>query len=315
MNENRMSSWKWVMGIEDCGPKESIPKIAFIAFPLLWFHLDSGNPSAPDYGIRYLYSLDPQYSSQTAYMLQVITRLHDAYSFGRCKSRKTANEILTSPFQSQLPQWWQVPYEFTDGGVVWIRDSIFQHEDFPNDFQVGDSVFCVIRLKSRMVGAQLAKPLLPTRSERLEEEIRQLRNRGGVVVNTVLIQANSKLFHPGTEYLPCLVSLTFDSSVSRSELIDLAHRLYQLKNQTYTSYDSAYASHLTSDERAIRHRRRRIPQKYTGEREIFAADLWIYRPYLSQGFVVDYVLPCLADPGESGELLLLPHSFSKENSK
>jgi len=125
---------------------------------------------------------------------------------------------------------------------------------------------------------------------------------------TTLIQANSLLFKPGNMTLPCLVLFSFDGNCNNDAAFmdTLAHRVFDFKNTSPHDPEQRYVAQLTTNERAVRYRRRPLPTSFTGGPVAFVADLWIERALLPAGFLTERRLPCLAEPGGEGALELLP---------
>lgn len=131
----------------------------------------------------------------------------------------------------------------------------------------------------------------------------------GVPVTGYLVQANEALFQPGTETsLPALVLFSFQPEVDGDVgyMSSLARRVYRLKNTQFPDADSSYVASLTTNEQAVPYRRRALPLSFTDGSTIYCADLWIQRSDLRGGCLTASQLPCLAEPGESGGIELVP---------
>jgi hypothetical protein len=87
---------------------------------------------------------------------------------------------------------------------------------------------------------------------------------------------------------------------------ELAHRVMALKETTQTDLDLRFVAKLTTDERAVHWRRRRVPISMTGGPTVYAADLVLQRSFLRSGYITEDVFPCIAEPGEIGMLELIP---------
>jgi len=132
--------------------------------------------------------------------------------------------------------------------------------------------------------------------------------RRGVPVTAYLVQANHALFGPGTETLPCLVLFSFQPEVGGDAgyMRYLARRVFSLKNTMPEDPDARYVAELVTDERAVPYRRRPLPISVTDGSTVYAADLWVKRAYLRSGYLTTSTLPCVAEPGPSGGLELVP---------
>ena len=133
--------------------------------------------------------------------------------------------------------------------------------------------------------------------------------RNGVPVTAFLVQANQALFSPGPfSSLPCLVLFSFQPEVGGDfdYMEFLAHKLFGYKENPPATTDGRALSLLTSDEKAVRYRRRKLPVSFTDGSTVYCADLWIKRAYLPGGHLQTRRLTCLAEPGEAGGLELVP---------
>lgn len=131
--------------------------------------------------------------------------------------------------------------------------------------------------------------------------------QSGVPVWGVLVQANSMLFQPGNTDLPCLVLFSFEPAGGHIEYMQrLAAGIFDLKNVRQSDPDLRYVSTLVTNESALKYRRRKLPISFTGGPTVYCADLIITRSSLPAGYITEKVLPCIAEPGESGALELLP---------
>jgi hypothetical protein len=134
----------------------------------------------------------------------------------------------------------------------------------------------------------------------------------GIPVTGYLVQANEALFRPGNEEaLPALVLFSFQSEVDeeRGYMGALARKVYRLKNTMPLDPDGRFVASLTTDERAVPHRRRQLPLSFTDGSTIYCADIWIRRADLRGGCLTTGQLPCLAEMGEGGGIELVPASL------
>ena len=124
-------------------------------------------------------------------------------------------------------------------------------------------------------------------------------------VLAVLVQANQGLFRTGMLDLPCLVLFTFEP-LDYATLNTLAERMGALKNTDQTDPDLQAVAAMVTQEAAVRYRRRPLPVSFTGGPTVYAADLFVVRRCLELGYLTHRLLPCFAEPGESGGLELMP---------
>jgi hypothetical protein len=142
---------------------------------------------------------------------------------------------------------------------------------------------------------------------RQKERIALLRQRGGVPVRAVRVHANRALYEPGQGDYPALVLVTFDRKVEndRRYLHELAERLFELKERSPRGRAEADARDiiLANERLGVYHRRRRLPQDFTGGPVIYAADFWYHRDFLPGGCIpskTERTVACLAEPGDEG---------------
>jgi len=140
--------------------------------------------------------------------------------------------------------------------------------------------------------------------------------RRGVPVTAYLVQANHALFSPGSDTLPCLVLFSFQPEVGGDAgyMRYLARRVFSLKNTEPEDDDARYVAELVTDEEAVPYRRRPLPLSTTDGSTVYAADLWVKRAYLKAGYLTTSTLPCIAEPGPSGGIELVPAWLFEEQN-
>lgn len=150
-------------------------------------------------------------------------------------------------------------------------------------------------------------------------EMRHVREvvQGGVPVNAFLVQANSALFKPQNAPLPCLVLLCFQPEVSSdiAYMRHLARRVYALKNTRQPDLDGRFVAGVTTNERAVPNRRRSLPLSFTDGSIVYCADLWVRPSYLKGACLQGDILPCIAEPGASGGIEIVPWWLLSDTEK
>lgn len=134
-----------------------------------------------------------------------------------------------------------------------------------------------------------------------------VRMSGKVRTTAVLVQANGALFEPGQEDAAALVVFTLDSEVAPAFLADVAARMFALKDTRPLHPDFQYVAEVVSDEQYVPHRRRPLPPAFTDGVPVYAADVYLPRRYLADGFLQGTSIACLITSGERGTVELLPH--------
>jgi len=119
--------------------------------------------------------------------------------------------------------------------------------------------------------------------------------------------ANSTLMSPGQGDAPCLALFVFEEEEGDAHfMMELVERLMALKGTSPSNPEEREAAVLVNDEAYVPYRRRRIPPGLTGGRIVYAVDLRIRRARLPNGFLEMPILPCLAMPGDTGAIEMLP---------
>jgi hypothetical protein len=109
-----------------------------------------------------------------------------------------------------------------------------------------------------------------------------------------------------------MVAFSFDPGVSPMKLQEVAEMIHELKSSDTQNpvLQAAAAGPRASDQFWFYHRRFRIPPELAEGRVIYAADIWVHRPFLPEGYFSDRtprLIPVLAQPGETGGVELIPH--------
>lgn len=118
--------------------------------------------------------------------------------------------------------------------------------------------------------------------------------RDGVPMSAYIVTAHDDLWRPGTEPRPCLALISFDPDVASDDgyMRYLARRL---------------ADRISSNEKVVSYRRRRLPESETDGSVVYCCDLWVTPGYLPSGYLTGGALACIAEPGESGGIELVPY--------
>jgi hypothetical protein len=160
-------------------------------------------------------------------------------------------------------------------------------------------------------GAQQVRILDTPHPDKIaRKRLKRMRERDARRVDAQLVQANSALFSPGEEGYPCLVLITFDRHAPRELLEEVAELMGDVKNTKPADPDLRVLADIVTDETYHYHHRDSLPLSVTEGYELFAAGLWLHRPFLRHGYIRGQstrVLPCLAEPGPTGGIELLPY--------
>jgi hypothetical protein len=210
---------------------------------------------------------------------------------------------------------WELPRRFTAGARVFVTDVCFPLTYLPDGgpdlHPWRDNVLLPCRASPEPgIGFEVLPYTAEHRRHRQEQFLQRLEGRG-VSTTAALVQANPLLFRPGEETLPALVLVTFEEGLPDRErlLLRLAREAYDLKEYQPRNADERLVADivLASDEGAAYHHREPLPRGFTGGRVVYAADLWLFRPYLRHGRLEgEKLLPVLAEPGPRGGIEQLP---------
>jgi hypothetical protein len=140
--------------------------------------------------------------------------------------------------------------------------------------------------------------------------------RRAVAIVAYPLMVNSALRIPGAQRAPGLVVTAFDTVAQRDLgfMTRLAESLSrgggtEGEARKWSKEQRRFAEELMVDEEYRPFRRRQIPVGMTGGHTVYACDLLIEPDMLADGFLSDDcpLLPCLAEPGETGLIFLLPY--------
>lgn len=266
--------------------REAVVEGEFVAFPVLLSRFDNS------LHVRFIYSSDPHRQTDTAFLHQCMIQ-----------SIEPLKKLWDEEFREFTPFCRRVPASLSPSSPVWIRDFFFPIGDLPRDNGKGNWFFPHWLIDTgNAVGKFAVKPGANP-GEQVMQRIGRAKKKNAVLVRTALVQANMTLFEPGEEDLPCQVLFSFDERIQDEQLTEWAMEFGSYKNTEQSDAVLADVADMTTDERFVWYRRRRLPKEIVGRHEVFSADLNIHRPFLPDGYISDdRFIPCLAEPGERGML-------------
>jgi hypothetical protein len=201
----------------------------------------------------------------------------------------------------------RLPGPVAGAGPVWAREFHFRSSDLPPDYVEGNSFYPLWLKGGDDVWGEFLEPPAATPTARATQRAEFARRRGGQTVRAVLVQANGRLFSPGRDDLPCLVLFSLDPRVREPLLEECAGRVAELKGTEQADPEMARVARMTTDERFVYYGRESLPRSFTGGREVFAGQLMVHRRFLPDGYLTGgQHLDCVAEPGPTGALELLP---------
>jgi hypothetical protein len=209
----------------------------------------------------------------------------------------------------------ELPRDFTRGVRVVVTDVCFPLTYLPDGgpdlHPWRDNVLLPCRACPEPgIGFEVL-PYSPEDRRCRQEQFTRLLAERGVFTTAALVQANPLLYERGEETLPALVLVTFEKDLADREALlrRLARRAYDLKEYRPRNDDEREVADivLANDQGATYHRREQLPRSFTGGLVVFAADLWLFRPYLRHGRLEgEKIIPVLAEPGLRGGIEMLP---------
>jgi hypothetical protein len=140
--------------------------------------------------------------------------------------------------------------------------------------------------------------------------------RRAVAVVAYPLMVNSTLRIPGAQRAPGLVVTAFDAVAQRdlgfmTRLAESLSRGGGAEGEAgkWSKEQRRFAEELMADEEYRPFRRRQVPLGMTRDHTVYACDLLIEPDMLPGGFLSDdyLLLPCMAEPGETGLIFLLPY--------
>ncbi|MBC8135129.1 MAG: hypothetical protein H8F28_04475 [Fibrella sp.] len=134
--------------------------------------------------------------------------------------------------------------------------------------------------------------------------------RKGELVKGYVVHCASALLRPGPEAaLPCRVLFSFQSEVGADirYMRYLSTRVAEMKDKLPRGdMDKQYIAALASETTASANRRYLLPLSFTDGSAVYLADLFVSRAHLPGGYLHSDALPCLAEPGPTGGIEMMP---------
>lgn len=210
----------------------------------------------------------------------------------------------------------RLPEAFAPREEIWLFGARLMVDDLPGDtrdnWSVPEDLYCsIVRLDGNKGVLTFAQKPADSVLNRQRQRVQAAERHGGVPVFAVIVQANTSLFHPGEDNQPATVVYSPDPAIGVDGLRRLADQIATLKGKRQTDSDLAILSEYVTNETACPFRRRLIPGRFVRGKEVYIADLSIYRAFLPSGVLKGRdALLCVAEPGsEGGALELLPENL------
>ncbi|RYG88620.1 MAG: hypothetical protein EON58_19850 [Alphaproteobacteria bacterium] len=134
--------------------------------------------------------------------------------------------------------------------------------------------------------------------------------RKGELVTAYVVHCPTDLLRPGQEHaLPCRVVFSFQPEVcdDMRYMRYIATHVAELKDKLPRGdMDKQYIAALASEPQTKKSRRYLLPLSFTDGSAIYLADLLVSRAHLPGGYLHTDALPCLAEPGATGGIEMMP---------
>lgn len=122
------------------------------------------------------------------------------------------------------------------------------------------------------------------------------------------LMVNSDLRRPGTNPLPGLALAVFEPDMTIAQSVGIVERIEDAERTP--GHPARVAIRKIFKDEQFRHARRRpVPECISNGAAVFICDIIMHPLCFSQGYLHDDLpfVPCLAEPGEKGRIMQLPH--------
>jgi hypothetical protein len=120
------------------------------------------------------------------------------------------------------------------------------------------------------------------------------------------LMANRALMRRNGTVAPALTIGTFETDARNEEMVTLAKRMLMVAHQDVSRESALTVIKMFEDEEYAEGRRRVVPNDLTGGRRVYAFDLMMIGDYLPTDTLELPMVPCLAEPGETGTIQMIP---------
>lgn len=139
------------------------------------------------------------------------------------------------------------------------------------------------------------------RNQLREELIAVSRRSVPLIVYPVM--ANTMLMSRKGMTAPALVIGTFEEATT-GEMVGIAERM--MTGDGLGPEAQQAVAGMFADEEYTSGRRRVLPEELTGSRPVYAFDLVVRNDYLKSDTLEQPLIPCVAEPGDSGSIQMIP---------
>jgi hypothetical protein len=141
--------------------------------------------------------------------------------------------------------------------------------------------------------------------KRIRQEMISAAERS-VPVMTYPVMANRVLMQQKGTVAPALMIATFDVDVTLEAMTTLAKIMMMISHQDVSHESKVAVIKMFEDVDYTPGRRRIVPEDVTGGRRVYAVDLMVISDYLPTDTLKVPLIPCMAEPGDTGTIQMLP---------
>ena len=155
------------------------------------------------------------------------------------------------------------------------------------------------------LGLILSACISNRKRKRIRQEMISAAERS-VPVMTYPVMANRVLMQQKGTVAPALTIATFDVDVTLEEMTTLAKIMIMISHQDVSHESKVAVIKMFEDVDYTPGRRRIVPEDVTGGRRVYALDLMVISDYLPTDTLKVPLIPCMAEPGDTGTIQMLP---------
>ena len=271
--------------------------------------------------VTLLFTTEPELRDNGLFLLKMADRFF--YSRRQDASTTEAERVLKSLFlQARNEPSWRVreiPSRLSDGVPLFIADTWIHAEKLYSDFEIWNKDDRLVPFKMDPSSDGPVFQRTYTRRQMLKRQpsrVAELLQRGEPVIGCRLM-ANYQMYAPGRGNRTGRVIISFDKRIRNLPefLMEIRNRMAELRERPPQNEDERVVrTHLDDLDGYHVYERFKLPLKYAAGRIAYSASLQFVRRYLPAKYLrydEDFFFPCVAEPGDSGAIEMLPPEFLK----
>lgn len=304
-----MSSESEIMETVGCETVE--PWFEFYAIII---QVAEGRPDLEHALARVAFSFDPDRREDLPWLLHVrdgLGKLSSSVQPGT--SELTFAKVLAEDYLEGQFRRWPLPNSLTEDVPAFMAEILLPFRDLPAGFSFTERYHHFLRCRAQAgnTGPIELVALRIVDVAELHEQMVIGVSRRGRQITAVAVEILPLLREGSPHDETCTVLITFDQSIPKpaEKLEELAEIMRGWKESPPLDHVEYSVVELlrTVDLRPDCRRRRQLPLEFTGGTMIFLTSLWVHREYLTDQRLESRRLLCVAEPGLTGALELLPH--------